>query len=91
LVDTLRDTTEAPNIQGDFALFAGRHITSYRVGSLYTVGSLPLWLWPEYLLRDRPLAMAGLLVGACFLLSLAAYWWLRRRAASRLAAIRGRP
>jgi cellulose synthase (UDP-forming) len=84
LVDSLRDTTLAPAIQGDFALLAGGRFTSYQVQRSYTVGSLPIWLWPEWLLRDRPLSMIGVLVLACLMVSTALYAGLRRAAAARL-------
>ncbi len=84
LVDSLRDTTLAPFIQGDFALLAGGRFTSYQVQPTYNVGSLPFWLWPEWLLRDRPLSMIAMLVLACGMLSVALYWGLRRAAAARV-------
>jgi cellulose synthase (UDP-forming) len=85
LVDALHDGRLSPAIQGDFALLAGQRISSYRVGPIYTTGSLPFWVWPEYELRGAPLGMAGLLVVACFMIGIVSYWRLRRRAASRLA------
>jgi cellulose synthase (UDP-forming) len=88
LIDRFRDSALAPSIQGDFVLFARHSVTAYRVGSTYTVGSLPLWLWPEWLLRDRPLSMLVLLIMACGMLALPIYWTLRRRAAVRLASNR---
>jgi cellulose synthase (UDP-forming) len=84
LVDSLRDSTLAPSIQGDFALLAGGRFTSYQVQPTYNVGALPVWLWPEWLLRDRPLSMIGVLVLACAMMSVALYWGLRRAAAARV-------
>jgi cellulose synthase (UDP-forming) len=84
LVDSLRDSTLTPAIQGDFALLAGGRFTSYQVQRSYTVGSLPVWLWPEWLLRDRPLSMIGMLVLACLMVSVALYASLRRAAAVRV-------
>jgi cellulose synthase (UDP-forming) len=84
LVDSLRDPALAPAIQGDFALLSGGRFTSYQVQPTYTVGSLPFWLWPEWLLRDRPLSMIAMLVLACAMVSIALYWGLRRAAAARV-------
>jgi cellulose synthase (UDP-forming) len=84
LVDSLRDSTLSPFIQGDFALLSGGRFSSYQTQPTYTVGYLPFWLWPEWLLRDRPLAMIAVLVLACFMLSYALYWSLRRAAAARV-------
>jgi cellulose synthase (UDP-forming) len=84
LVDSLRNSTLAPAIQGDFALLAGGRFTSYQVQPTYNVGALPVWLWPEWLLRDRPLSMIGVLVLACAMLSVSLYWGLRRAAAARV-------
>ncbi len=84
LVDSLRDSRLTPSIQGDFALLAGGRFTSYQVQRSYDVGSLPVWLWPEWLLRDRPLSMIGMLVLACLMVSVALYASLRRAAAARV-------
>jgi cellulose synthase (UDP-forming) len=84
LVESLRDSTLVPSIQGDFALLSGGRFTSYQVQQTYDVGSLPIWLWPEWLLRDRPLSMIGMLVLACAMMSIALYWGLRRAAAARV-------
>jgi cellulose synthase (UDP-forming) len=84
LMDSLRDPALLPLIQGDVALLAGGRITAYRIGPTYTVGWIPFWIWPEFLLSDRPWAVAGLLAFGCLLLATAAYWTLRRRAAQRL-------
>jgi cellulose synthase (UDP-forming) len=84
LVAALRDPLLSPDIQGDMALFGGGHVTSYRVGPVYTVGSLPFWLWPEWLLRDSPLLMLGLMLLACLMVGTVLYLALRRRASNRL-------
>ena len=94
LVESLRDSALAPAIQGDFALLAGGRFTSYQVQPTYNVGSLPFWLWPEWLLRDRPLSMIGMLVLACAMLSVSAVLGPaprrgRARAAARAAGMRG--
>jgi len=90
LVNELRDYDQTPQIQGDLAVLSGGRFTSFRVGGMYSVGSLPLWLWPEYLLRDQPAALVVLMVLASFLLGAVLYWLLQRRAAGRVAASAGR-
>jgi cellulose synthase (UDP-forming) len=68
MIDAMHDTKLAPNIQGDLALLSGGSITSYRAGDTYDVGSLPFWLWPEWWLRDQPVAiLAAMLLGAAML------------------------
>lgn len=57
LVQALRGKTEQPQIQGDLILMNANRLTAYRTGASYTVGWLPLWLWPDWLLRDRPIGM----------------------------------
>jgi cellulose synthase (UDP-forming) len=84
MIDSLHDSHLAPSIQGDLAILHGHAITAFRVGDIYTVGSLPFWMWPEYLLRGRPILMMGLMLVATIMLAVAAYWALRRRAAGRV-------
>ena len=83
LVTTFRDPDQTPLIQGDLALLAGNRITSYRVGSVYTVGSLPFWLYPSFLLRDQPLGIVAVMVIGCVLVAIFYFFALRRRAALR--------
>ncbi len=84
-VASLRDKEQAPLIQGDLALLSGGHVTSFRVAPTYTVGHLPLWMWPGWLLRDQPLGAVLAMLGGVALLGLALHAALRRRAAARLA------
>ncbi len=81
---SLRDPAQVGLIQGDLVLLSGGQVSAYRVGPSYTVGSLPFWLWPSWYLADQPLPALGLLLGGCALLAVAAFWWLRSRAAARL-------
>jgi cellulose synthase (UDP-forming) len=83
-VAAMRDDTQASLIQGDLALLTGGKVTSYRVTEPYTVGTLPLWLYPSYVLRDQPYLVVILMLGGCILLGLAIYWAMRRRAGTRL-------
>ena len=83
LVTTLRDSDQAPLIQGDMALFTGGRFTSYRVGPEYTIGSLPFWLYPAWLLREQPLGIVGVMVIGSALVAVFYFYTLRRRAALR--------
>jgi cellulose synthase (UDP-forming) len=87
LVTTLRDPDQAPLIQGDLALLGGGRFTSYRVGSEYTVGALPFWLYPSWLLRDQPLGIVGVMIIGCILVAIFYFFALRRRAALRTRRI----
>ena len=79
-VDLLRDTEQAPLIQGDLSLMAGGRVTSYRVAGSYTVGSLPLWLWPSWAMRDQPLALLFWTLFGSTMLGSALFWGMRHRA-----------
>lgn len=87
-VDALVSSLAAPNqrsqIKGDMVLLNGGRISSYRVGSTYTVGKVPLWLWPSWYLEDSLFVDLGMMLVGCALLALAFYWGLRRRASRRL-------
>ncbi len=84
LVTMLRDPDQAPLVQGDLALFGGGRFTSYRVGSEYTTGALPFWLYPSWLFRDQPLAIVGVMIVGCLLIAIFYFFSLRRRAALRM-------
>ena len=71
MVETLGDARLLPDIQGDLTLLSGGRVTSWRSGPTYTVGYLPPWLWPDWLLRDDPLWVLGLMVASAGLLGLA--------------------
>ncbi len=87
LVTTLRDPDQAPLIQGDLSLLTGGRFTSYRVGGEYTVGRLPFWLYPSWLLRDQPLGIVGVMVVGSVLVAVFYFFALRRRAALRTRTI----
>ncbi len=83
LVAALHDPEQAPAITGDLALLTGDRVSSYRVGATYTVGSLPLWLYPSWLLRDQPFGVVLTMLAGCLLVAAAGFVALRRRAAQR--------
>ena len=86
LVTILRHADQARLIQGDLSLAAAGLVTSYRVGDVFTIGSLPFWLYPSWLLRTAPLTIVALMVVGCALLAVSYARMLRRRAAARDAA-----
>ena len=69
MVEAMGEAKLVPDIQGDLALLAGGRLTSWRGGGTYTVGSLPPWLWPDWLLRDDPFWILLLMVVAAGLLA----------------------
>ncbi len=71
MVAALGDARLVPDIEGDLTLLAGGKVTSWRAGPSYTVGYLPPWLWPDWLLRDNPLWILGLIVVSAGMLGLA--------------------
>lgn len=85
MAEALRNEQMVPQIQGDLALLNGGTIAAYRVGGLYTVGHLPIWLWPEWLLQDRPFSTVALLLGATLLLAFSLYRLVRGKAHRRTA------
>ncbi|MCB4820846.1 UDP-forming cellulose synthase catalytic subunit [Roseicella aerolata] len=84
MAEALRDPEQLPRIQGDLALLSGGRVQGFALGNRYTHGSLPFWLWPQYLLGDHPLGLLVLLVAAPLLMAGPVYWVLRRRAVRRL-------
>ncbi|MBV9783527.1 MAG: UDP-forming cellulose synthase catalytic subunit [Acidisphaera sp.] len=84
VVATFRDSARSPLIQGDLSLLSGDQVTSYRVGSTYTVGNLAFWVWPSWMLRNQPVGIVLVMVVGCILLGLALYWAMRRRATVRV-------
>jgi len=87
ILSTFRDPTLNPLIQGDFSLISGGQVTSYRIGSTYTVGSLPFWILPSFWLGDQPATIVVLMIVGCVVLTLALHAALRRRARARLKAL----
>jgi cellulose synthase (UDP-forming) len=84
MVDVLRDPKQLSNIEGDLTLLSGGTVTSYRAGSTYTLGNIPVWLWPAWWLTDRPISMFAVVLLACGVMGYLLHKLLRRRAAVRV-------
>jgi len=87
----LHDSVQAPLIQGDLSVLTGGKVTSYHAGGIYTVGTLPLWLYPSYMLRDQPYTLVVMLLIGCLFLGLALFWAMGRKAETRLPTRNARP
>ena len=85
---TMRDSRQAPQIQGDLAILSAGHATSYRVGDTYTVGHLAPWVWPSWVLRNSPVGMLAVTIAGCVLLGLV---FFRTSGDARSPARRARP
>jgi cellulose synthase (UDP-forming) len=83
VIATFRDPDKAPKIQGDVSIMSSNEVTSYRAGSVYHVGTLPIWMLPGWALRDQPYGAVALMLVGCVLLGFAFYWAMRRRADMR--------
>ncbi|MBN8875583.1 MAG: UDP-forming cellulose synthase catalytic subunit [Rhodospirillales bacterium] len=88
MLNAMQDPKLVPNIQGDLSILAGGTTTGYRGGSTYTVGNLPLWLWPEWWLQDQSGAILVSMLVAAFILGLCLYRLLRWRAMRRTGDLR---
>ena len=84
MVNALHDPELQPRIQGDMSVLSGGRMTSFMIGPIYHVGSLPWWLLPQYWLGQRPDLLLLALAVAAALIAIPSYWALRRRAALRL-------
>jgi cellulose synthase (UDP-forming) len=86
IVSTFRDPAVNPLIQGDLSVVSGGQVSSFRIGNTYTVGWIPFWIWPSYLLRDQPFTIVLVMILGCVILTLALHLTLKRRAMTRLRA-----
>jgi cellulose synthase (UDP-forming) len=86
ILSAFRDTAENPLIQGDFSIVSGGQVSSWRIGPTYTVGWIPFWIWPSYLLRDQPFTIVLVMIVGCIILTFALHATLQRRARNRLKA-----
>ena len=86
IISTFSDPVVNPLIQGDFSVVSAGQVSSFRIGSSYTVGWIPFWIWPSYLLQDQPFTIVLVMILGCIILTLALHLTLRRRAITRLRA-----
>jgi cellulose synthase (UDP-forming) len=84
IISTFRDPVQNPLIQGDFSVVSGGQVSSFRIGSTYTVGWIPFWIWPSYLLQDQPATIVMVMILGCIILTIALHLTLKRRALTRL-------
>ena len=93
MVDALRDPKQIPQVQGDLALLSGGSVTSFRTGDTYTVGSLPFWMYPEWLLQDHGGALIPIILSAAAAIAFVFFrllrWHAGRRVTGRSAKVRG--
>ena len=86
IISAFRDPVVNPLIQGDLSLVSGGQVSSFRVGTAYTTGWIPFWIWPSYLLQDQPFTIVLVMIAGCIILTLALHLTLKRRAMTRLRA-----
>ena len=84
MVLALRDDTVHPLIQGDLVIKNGDRVSSYRTAPRYTVGALPLWMWPAWYLDGHLLGLSVLGLLGTGLLAYVIWRGLKRRARRRL-------
>jgi cellulose synthase (UDP-forming) len=90
IMSALANTTENPFIQGDLSLVSSDAVTSYRLGPTYTVGSIPIWMWPSFYFRDQLGAIFVAMLFGCVVLSFAVHRTLKRRAERRVKTLGAR-
>lgn len=88
VLNTFRNRDLNPLIQGDLMVATPGKVTSFRVGSEYTVGHLPLPTRIRWWLGNSPLILILFTLIGVLIIALVAYWLLSRIAGRRLA---GRP
>ncbi|HWL80901.1 MAG TPA: UDP-forming cellulose synthase catalytic subunit [Roseomonas sp.] len=84
MVNALGDTKQLSQVQGDLVLVSGGRLSAFKINPNYTLGNLPLHLWPQYWLGKRPDLLLLLAAIAAICIAVPTYWALRRRAALRL-------
>ncbi|MXP62256.1 UDP-forming cellulose synthase catalytic subunit [Roseomonas sp. M0104] len=84
MVNALGDSKQLSQIQGDLVMVSGGRLSAFKIKPNYTVGNLPLHLWPQYWLGKRPDLLLLLAAMAAICIAVPTYWALRRRAALRL-------
>jgi cellulose synthase (UDP-forming) len=84
VVDDFRNRDLNALIQGDLMVATGGKVTSFRVGSEYTVGHLPLLTKIRWWLGNSPLVLILFTLIGVLIIALVAYALLSRLAGRRL-------
>ncbi|KON64139.1 cyclic di-GMP-binding protein precursor [Komagataeibacter europaeus] len=67
LVQILGQRKNQAKVQGDLVLAHGDDLTSYRSSPLYTVGTLPMWLMPDWYMHNHPIRVVVVGLFGCLL------------------------
>ena len=86
IVNTFRNRDLSSLVQGDLMVATGGKVTSFRVGSEYTVGNLPVVTKVRWWLGNSPLVLILFTLIGVLIIALVAYALLSRLAARRLGA-----
>ena len=86
VVNSFRNRDLSSLIQGDLMVATGGKVTSFRVGSEYTVGKLPIVTKVRWWLGNSPLVLILFTLIGVLIIALVAYALLSRLAARRLGA-----
>jgi cellulose synthase (UDP-forming) len=84
VINTFRNRDLNPSIQGDLMIAGSGRVTSFRIGSEYSVGHLPTLTKLRWWLGNSPLVLILFTLIGVLIVALVAYWLLRRIAMSRL-------
>ncbi|BAK84920.1 cellulose biosynthesis cyclic di-GMP-binding regulatory protein BcsB [Komagataeibacter medellinensis] len=68
LVQILGQRKNQAKIQGDLVLAHGDDLTSYRSSPVYTVGTLPMWLMPDWYMHNHPVRVIVVGLFGCLLI-----------------------
>ncbi|MCE2565864.1 cellulose biosynthesis cyclic di-GMP-binding regulatory protein BcsB [Komagataeibacter sp. FNDCF1] len=68
LVQILGQRKNQAKIQGDLVIAHGDDLTSYRSSPLYTVGTLPMWLMPDWYMHNHPVRVIVVGLVGCLLI-----------------------
>jgi len=83
LVQAMHDQKLQPAFQGDLSILDGQKVMATRNLSTYTVGKLPLWLWPDFVMRAHPARVVFLGILGALLCAVVLYKVLSLYAAIR--------
>ncbi|MBB2200511.1 UDP-forming cellulose synthase catalytic subunit [Gluconacetobacter tumulisoli] len=87
LVHALQAPERQRGIQGDLTVINGDKIVASRNGPIYTVGTLPWWLWFDWFLRGHPVRVTVFTVLGALVAGLALHKAVSLRAARRKAYV----